>query len=358
MERICGLICTVLLFYSLQYVQAVSRDEGVDDCQKKVWCRNINWAFRVYSGQSGGYIAKTDDYYSNVVVNLADFNDDKIVDFEEFKNVSETYLAEGFKIFDVNMDGLVAPEEAFIGNISKQLFTRIVENTFWIADRNGDGEVSTDDLIETQIEDFDTNGDGKVSLRELLGRPIIFFPAPIVSVYRILDSNKNEVIEEKEMENFISFMSRIFNVLDRDTNCSVDFEEFLAALDSCGLPHDYQLAMDLALRPYISLANYLIKSTIAVADVNKDNKLSMQEILNFSDSHLEVKPYKVVEPFFYQPNMIPIWYMGGHMDFYGKEHKNEEDKITGSRRAIANWLSTFQGFMRDQAFSGTRHGHC
>ena len=291
-------------------------------------------------------------------MNLADFNQDDMVDFQEFKNVSETYLAEGFKIFDVDMNSLVSPEEAFIGNISKALFIRMIENTFWIADRNGDGEVSTEDLIDVQKEDFDIDEDGEVSLKELLGRSIIFFPAPIVSVYRILDSNKNEIIEEKEQNNFVEFMSRIFDVLDRNADCSVDFQEFLTALASCGLPPDYQLAMDLALRPYISLANYLVKATVAAADENEDDMISIQEILNFSDKHMDVKPHEVAGPFFYQPNMTPLWYMGGHVDFYGEEPSTEEDKIGGRRRAIANWLVTFQGVMRDPAFSGARHGHC
>ena len=324
----------------------------------QVWCRNVNWAFSVYSGQSGGYIVKTDDYYSNVVVNLADFNHDDIVEFDEFKNVSQTYLAAAFKIFDVDMNGLMSPEEAFIGNISKSLFVRMIKNTFWIADRNGDGEVSTEDLNDVQHEDFDTDENGDVSLKELLGRSIIYFPAPIVSVYKILDSNKNEIIEEKEQNNFIEFMSRIFNVLDRNYDCSVDFDEFLAALDSCGLPHDFQLAMDIALRPYLSVANYLIKSSVAAADEDEDNMLSMEEILNFSDTNMEVKPNEVTGPFLYEPNMIPVWYMGGHVDLYGVEPNTEEEKIARSRRAIANWLVTFQGVMRDPAFSGAKHGHC
>ena len=158
------------------------------------------------------------------MVNLADFNHDDMVEFNEFKNVSETYLAEAFKIFDVDMNGLMSPEEAFIGNISKTLFVRMIKNAFWIADRNGDGEVSTEDLIDAQHEDFDTDENGEVSLKELLGRSIIFFPAPIVSVYRILDSNKNETIKEKEQNNFIDIIFRIFNVLDRNADCSVDYD--------------------------------------------------------------------------------------------------------------------------------------
>ena len=324
----------------------------------QVWCRNVNWAFRVYPEQSGGFIAKTDDYYSNIVVNLADFNDDDLVDFQEFKNVSETYLGEAFKVFDVDQNGLVSPDEAFIGNVSKALFIRFIRNAFWAADRNGDGQVSTEDLIDAQFEEFDANENGEVSLKELLGRSIIFFPSPIVSIYKILDSNKNEIIEEKEQKNFINFMSRIFNVLDRNADCSVDFEEFLAALESCGLPPDYQLAMDLAFRPYISLANYLIKATVGAADVNEDKMISLQEILDFSDVGMDVKPHEVTGPFFYDPNMIPLWYMGGHVDFYGEAPSSEEEKVSKSRRAIANWLVSFQGVMRDTAFAGGKHGHC
>ena len=68
------------------------------------------------------------------------------------------------------------------------------------------------------------DGNGEVSLKELLRRSIIFFPAPIVSVYRILDSNKNETIKEKEQNNFIDINLRIFNILDRNADCSVDFD--------------------------------------------------------------------------------------------------------------------------------------
>ena len=50
--------------------------------------------------------------------------------------------------------------------------------------------------------------------------------------------------------------------------------------------------------------------------------------------------------------------MGGHVDFYGDVPKTEKGKTAGSRRAIANWLVTFQGVMRDPAFSGAKHGHC
>eukprot|EP00091_Calanus_sinicus_P005674 TRINITY_DN16170_c0_g1_i1.p1 TRINITY_DN16170_c0_g1~~TRINITY_DN16170_c0_g1_i1.p1 ORF type:complete len:129 (+),score=29.57 TRINITY_DN16170_c0_g1_i1:25-387(+) len=116
--------------------------------------------------------------------------------------------------------------------------------------------------------------------------------------------------------------------------------------------------MDLALRPYLSLANYIIKSTVPAADQDADNKLSMEEILSFSDSNMDVKPHEVTGPFLYEPNMIPVWYMGGHVDFYGVEPNTEEEKIRKSRRAIANWLVAFQGVMRDPSFSGANHGHC
>ena len=64
------------------------------------------------------------------------------------------------------MNGSVSPEEAV--NIIKTLFIR-------------------PDRCTARIFLFGW----KWKLKELLGRSIIFFPAPIVSVYRILDSKKN-----------------------------------------------------------------------------------------------------------------------------------------------------------------------
>merc|ERR1712098_368845 len=116
-----------------------------------------------------------------------------------------------------------------------------------------------------------------------------------------------------------------------------------------GLPPDYQLAMDLTMMPYISLANYMIKATMGAADLNDDSMISMKEILDFSDAGMDVKPHDVAGPF---------WYMGGHVDFYGEAPILEEEKVSKSRRAIANWLVTFQGVMRDPAFSGGSHQHC
>ena len=54
-------------------------------------------AGHVYSEQSDGYTVKADDYYLNVVVNLADFNHDDMVELNEFKKATETYLSEAFK---------------------------------------------------------------------------------------------------------------------------------------------------------------------------------------------------------------------------------------------------------------------
>ena len=54
-------------------------------------------AGHVYSEQSDGYIVKADNYYLNVVVNLADFNHDDMVELNVFKKATETYLSEAFK---------------------------------------------------------------------------------------------------------------------------------------------------------------------------------------------------------------------------------------------------------------------
>jgi len=341
-----------LLFSSfLTQIIAVNTSES---CEGKVWCRNANWTFSVYSGQTGGFIVNSGDFFSNVVVSMADYDENGKVDFAEFLNVTKLYLNEAFNMFDSNEDKLINQTEAYLGinSISKQFLIRILKNVFWAIDRNGDGDVSTEDLTDDQYETFDVDQDDSVTLKELLGRSIIMFPSPVVTIYKILDSNKNEIIEDKEQKNFINFLSRIFDVLDRNGDCAVNFEEFLSALDSCGLPQDFQLAIDLALRPYISLANYLVKVIFSEADADENKLINMEEVLNYSDKKMDVKPIEVTSPFLYQPNLVPMWYLGGLTDFYGREPTTEEERTSKWRRAVANWLVTLQGFMRDPAFLG------
>ena len=113
---------------------------------------------------------------------------------------------------------------------------KVVRGVFEVMDLDGDGALSTKDIPQASRERLDTNNDGKVALKELLGHDIIFFPRPVQSVYRVLDSNKDEVVSMTEATNFINFLGRLFNILDANSNCMVTLDEALEALDTAQLP--------------------------------------------------------------------------------------------------------------------------
>ena len=178
------------------------------------------------------------DDLSEVVIHLADINKDNKVTFQEFLEISKVFREKAFTAVDTNKDGKVVAEEA-LNTATKASFS-IVEKSvlelFSLADLNKDGHLSTGDLPIRKKEELDKNGDGSVSLKELLGHPIIFFPGPIQSVYKALDSNKDEIISKREAKNFINFLGKLFNVMDVEADCLVSLEEALTALDLAELP--------------------------------------------------------------------------------------------------------------------------
>merc|ERR1711915_746622 len=170
--RMVNLLLALLFSSFLTQIVAVKTSES---CDRKGWCRNANWTFSVYSGQTGGFIVNSGDFFSNVVVSMADFDENGMVDFAEFLNVTKLYINEAFDMFDANQDRLINQTEAYLGvnSLSKQFLIRILKNVFWAIDRNGDGDVSTEDLTDDQYETLDVDEDDSVTLKELLGRSII-----------------------------------------------------------------------------------------------------------------------------------------------------------------------------------------
>ena len=185
------------------------------------------------------------DDLSEVVIHLADINKDNKVTFQEFLEISKVFREKAFTAVDTNKDGKVVAEEA-LNTATKASFS-IVEKSvlelFSLADLNKDGHLSTGDLPIRKKEELDTNKDGSVSLKELLGHPIIFFPGPIQSVYKALDSNKDKIISKREAKNFINFFGKLFNVMDVDSDCLVSLEEALTALDLGELPKVMMMMM-------------------------------------------------------------------------------------------------------------------
>ena len=208
----------------------------MSDVSLQVWCDLQAELFSFAAGDSLEVEGRGD--LSEVVIHLADTDKDNRVTFQEFLDFSKIYREKAFTAVDTNEDGRVGAEEAL--NTATKASFAIVENLvlelFTLADLNKDGQLSTADLPTRKKEELDKNGDGSVSLKELLGHPIIFFPGPIQSVYKALDSNKDEIISKREAKNFIIFLGKLFNVMDVDADCLVSLEEALTALDLAELP--------------------------------------------------------------------------------------------------------------------------
>jgi len=330
-------------------------DHG-DLCNDNVWCESVGRFVFSYVVGPDQIVHGSRDDLSAVIVQLADSDADNTVDFNEFLNFTETYLRKAYSAIDTNTDNLISTEEA-VSAVTQANFAVIesaVMQMFHLADLDKDGSLSTRDIPMGKRNRLDTNNDNVVSLKELLGHPIIFFPGPIQSVYKILDSNKDEIINMKEATNFIKFLGKIFNVLDTDSDCFVSLDEALTAFDKAGLPKDFQLALELMIRPYSALGRYLVLAVLEAADQDQDSFLSLTEILAFKSHNFIDKTHAVALPVFMSQSNQPMLYLQGTMDFEGNTPENPREEKQWFNTALAAWLSTFQGIITEPAFQQRR----
>jgi len=321
-------------------------------CNGNVWCESMGRFIFSYLVGPDHLIHGSEDDVSAVIVKLADSDGDKIVNFTEFLNFAEIYLRKAFSAIDLNKDNNISEEEA-VSSVTRANFA-VIESAllqmFVLADLDKDGRLSTRDIPMRKRDELDLNGDGFVSLKELLGHPIIFFPGPIQSVYRILDSNKDQIINREEANNFINFLGKIFNVLDINSDCFVPLDEALKAFGNAGLPKDFLLAMELMIRPYSALGRYLVLSAMEAADADSDGLLSLQEILNFESKSFVDSTHAVALPVYMSQSNQSTLYLQGKMDFEGRQPQDKEEENRWFNKALAVWLSTFQGVISEPAF--------
>ena len=231
----------------------------------QVWCQAVGEG--VFTPlEVGGVIAGPGDV-QEVVVSLADSDGDGQVVFRELLDFAEVHISAAFTTLDLDHDGIISTSEAatFTTTASSGMISSLARKLFTLGDLDRDGVLTTKDLPDTIRHQLDQDKDGRVSLKELLGHPVIFFPGPVQSVYKVLDSDKDEAVSEKEADNFINFLGRILNVLDSDSDCFVSVEEALGALDRAGLSkvtlcfeykpvivsvQDFQLSVQLLVQPY------------------------------------------------------------------------------------------------------------
>ena len=250
------------------------------------------------------------------IVNVADLNDDKEVDFDEFVDKIVNYTRILFDVLDEDNDGFLTAAGLLPSNTaSMDLVTTVTDEIFKFFDTTKDEAVSVQDFATFLSADCsrsaicDTNDDGNFSLNELLDMYLINLPAPLYNFYRRLDFNNNESLGHGEA---MAFVRAMFSALDTDEDCFLQLEEVLSLLASLGLPRDQQLAVRLLAQHVLSLGHFLVQEVLDTADTDRDGLVSLEEVIGFSDFGLVERSVRQVAAMG-QPSLGTVQYLlGGH----------------------------------------------
>jgi len=335
---------------------------GVPNClDGTLWCQNLQDGFYSLAGVHNGIPSntistRTGRPLDEVIVTLADTDGDDRVTFDELRAFGEIYLNKGFNSIDSDGDSIISEEEAVsaVTRINFGVIQDFILELFSLSDQDKDEKVSTFDLPTQMRRDLDTDFDGTVSLKELLGHPIIFFPGPVQTVYKILDSDKDEAVSRRELTNFINFLGSIFIVFDVDSDCFVSLDEALVSLHKADLEKEFQLALEVLFRPLSAIGRYYALTVIQDIDTDGDQGLSIQEILQFSrDDYFETF-FNYRESLMLRDHDWAVSFLAGRTGFQGEDPASPEQGKRLWNRALANWLSAFQGILSQPAFNQPR----
>ena len=201
------------------------------------------------------------------MIDLFDKNGDQAVDFEEFKEKSNSFVKQLVATQDNDNDGKVDKNGTPL--ISLKLFLTLVNMTFEIFDKNGD------DVI------FDPDSRGnRWTLSHLAGKSPIQLPYPLFLLYTKINPDRNEELSLQEVTQFIT---STFAVLDRNDDCLISLDEVISTLADSKLPAKNQLPVQLLGDQYLNLARYFIEHVVDITDKNKDDKMSVEELQEFGD---------------------------------------------------------------------------
>ena len=240
--------------------------------------------------------------------------------FDEFKTAVETFIKDFWKLVDSDEDGnlgeILMQTEV---KISSSFLLKLGEFLFEKFDIDWDDELSALDWFELT---------GETRTDKTIGRKLISLPSPIYTMYTRLDEDRNEVLSLQE---FSTFLSKTFSMLDKDEDCLVDIKDVIATLDESELPKDFQLGVKQLVQQQLTVANHALNRIFEVADKNHDNITVVEEILDFNDFDFidaEMQDTLILA----QPIMQVVRY------------------LTGEQGDTDAWLETLQNLMMNQAY--------
>ena len=217
-----------------------------------------------------------------MVVNAADTNGDKEVDFDEFVGKVVNYTQTMFKLLDHDGDGLVQPGTNLNQTFSLKFFTTLLDEAFELFDANRDGSIAQEDLVWLQ---------DSPALGFNADQFLLQLPAPLYSLYRQFGFDKDRVLVLAEVREVVR---RTFAALDADRSCSTNLEEVDQLLERLGLRADLRVAISLLGHRYLTLATFLLQQLLTAADMDGDGA-EVEELLTLGDFGLVEEMVRQVE---------------------------------------------------------------
>lgn len=312
---------------------------GCDRCVDQVLCTAAKALFGSYSFE------QLDEA---TIVSIGDKNGDNEVDFEELFAKLKHYTTLLFKNLDENDDGSLL-EEAKRGDVLKKfslgLFQEVVTNLIEFFDSNKDGSIGLDDAWFDHPRRYQERQDGEFTLSDMFGMPLISLPGPLYNLYSQLDKDGDEKLSREEATDFIA---RTFAVIDANADCYIGEDEVVALLQKVGVPGDMVLAVRMVLQQYLGLGSFLAQEFLTRADMNQDDRVTIEEVFGFNDWDFINSTIPVVTDLGRQGGSLDHLVGTGYYSYWSRQYGRE-----AAEQAVALWLSALQSLLEQPAYSGS-----
>jgi len=316
-----------------------------EPCKSEVLCSVILNDF--FDKLPGTDVIEADErsFGSKNVVLIGDTNKDGKVDFKEFKAGVDDYIKKVFNVLDKDGDGSL-DKDISIKSLSANFFLQLLDEVFLFFDVNEDDILCPEDAPPRTF--YDRNDDGKISLREVFGVSLINLPAPLYRLYATLDKDKNEKISIDEATNFLK--SALF-VIDKNEDCSIDLDEFIASLDESKLPKKYQLAVKILGDDYFEIGDFILKEFVAAADADGDKKTTLAEIIGLRDPAV-LFDILDISTNLGSPSYGPYNFIMGGSRYGGPGNWGHQQEV------IEMWLNVLYDFVDNRKFQSAPQDYC
>ena len=296
------------------------------------------------------------------IAHLVDKNGDGEVDFEEFVGKIVEWMAQGFNILDKNNDGsvdeLLSPNS--LDQFRFELFEKLLSIYTEMLDNDMDDAITASDTklimcnsLMNNLPYLDCRGEEKWngSFSELFQDPNFFqnFPTPVKKIYNALDEDLNQEFTMKEIQ---ILLKRILTSIDKNGNCQISLKEVLVLLKENNLAEDSLLAVKMLGENFLTLAKYLADGFIRSADNNEDSKVTLQEVLKFSDFNF-IKTSSSVIHGLGSSLSGPAQYITKGNNFHSNIYDSYQAWREAEEKNLANWLAVLDSFVDNLPSSPT-----